>query len=237
MRKLLALPLLVLVLALPAQAQLGFAVTEHDFGNVEEGAKPSYTFVLTNRGAAPLTLRAVRPSCGCTTPSFTTTPIEPGGAGEIVVEYNSAGRPGPFRKSIHVTAMAGEKEIRQTLYITGDVRRPSLEKGVAQGRLLFDADEHDFGSVSGAQQVSHVFAVEHTGGRPIKIEQVKTYPDGLHVVAPDGPIFTGDRVEVRVTVPAGAAEGAFDYAVVLTTDDADQPTKSLRLTGTMAAAN
>ena len=227
--------LFAFVLALPVQAQLGFAVLEHDFGEIVEGEKPVYTFVLTNRGDVPLTIRRVRPSCGCTTPSFTTTPIEPGGAGEIVVEYNSQGRPGTFRRSVGVVAEVGEKTVEETLYILGDVRRPSLETGVAQGNLLFDADEHDFGAVSDEQQVSHVFEVQHTGGRPVKIESVTTYPDGLHVVAPDTPIFADDLVEVRVTVPAGAAQGPFDYAIVLKTDDEAQPTKSLRLTGTMAA--
>lgn len=227
---------LLLFISVPAQAQFGFATAEHDFGDIEEGSKVTYTFVVTNRGRDPLTLRSVRPSCGCTTPSFTAEPIEPGGAGEIVVEFNSAGRPGPFRKSIHVTAEAGEKEIAETLYITGDVQRPSLTSGVPQGHLLFDADAHDFGSVSAGEQVSHVFTVQHTGTRPVRIKEVKTYPEGLHVVAPTDPIFADDIVEVRVTVPAGTAQGRFDYAVVLTTDDDAQPTKSLRLTGTMASA-
>ena len=231
--KLLSLVTLLLFLAVPAQAQLGFATLEHDFGKIQEGAKVTYTFVVTNRGANPLTIRSVRPSCGCTTPSFTADPIEPGGAGEIVVEFNSAGRPGPFRKSIGVMAEAGEKEVGETLYILGDVKRESLTAGVPQGHLLFDADAHDFGAVAADAQVSHVFKVQHTGARPIKIEEVKTYPEGLHVVTPDGPIFAEDLVDIRVTVPAGAADGDFDYAIVLKTDDEAQPTKSLRLTGAM----
>lgn len=227
------LPLAVLLLAAPASAQLGFATTTHDFGEIEEGRTVTHTFVLTNRGAEPLVLRSVRPSCGCTTPSFTTEPIEPGGAGEIVVEFDSQGRPGPFRKTIGVTAMAGEKKLNETLTITGDVQQPGLSDGVAQGHLLFDADAHDFGPVAADQQVSHVFKVQHTGTRPIRITEAKTYPEGLRVVAPEGPIFAGDLVDVRVTVPAGIASGDFDYAVVLATDDEAQPSKSLRLTGTV----
>lgn len=233
MLKLTSLLALLLFIAAPASAQLGFATTTHDFGAIDEGETVAYTFVLTNRGGEPLTLRSVRPSCGCTTPSFTTEPIEPGGAGEIVVEFNSQGRPGPFRKSIGVTAMAGEKAVNETLYITGDVKQPGLSEGVAQGSLLFDTDAHDFGPVALDQQVSHVFKVQHTGTRPVRITEAKTYPDGLHVVFPDGPIFADDLVDVRVTVPAGAADGDFDYAIVLQTDDEDQPSKSLRLTGTM----
>ena len=233
MLKLTSLLALLLFIAAPASAQLGFATTTHDFGAIDEGETVAYTFVLTNRGEHPLTLRSVRPSCGCTTPSFTTTPIEPGGSGEIVVEFDSQGRPGPFRKTIGVTAVAGEKTVNETLTIAGDVQQPGLSDGIAQGRLLFDADAHDFGPVEADQQVSHVFKVQHTGGRPIRISEATTYPGGLHVVFPEDPVFAGDLVDVRVTVPAGAASGDFDYAVVLQTDDADQPSKSLRLTGTM----
>ena len=233
MLKLTSFLALLLFLAAPASAQLSFATTTHDFGAIQEGRTVAYTFVLTNRGSDPLTLRSVRPSCGCTTPSFTTAPIEPGGAGEIVVAFDSQGRPGPFRKSIGVTAMAGEKQVGETLYITGDVRQASLTTGAPQGNLLFDTDEHDFGPVAANRQVSHVFKVQHTGTRPIRISEATTYPGGLHVVFPDGPIFADDLVDVRVTVPAGIADGAFDYAIVLQTDDEDQPSKSLRLTGTM----
>lgn len=233
MLKLTSFLALLLFVAAPAFAQLGFATTTHDFGAIEEGRTVAYTFVLTNRGGEPLTLRSVRPSCGCTTPSFTTEPIEPGGAGEIVVEFDSQGRPGPFRKSIGVTAVAGEKTVNETLYITGDVQQPGLAGGVVQGHLLFDTDAHDFGPVAADQQISHVFKVQHTGDRPIRISEATTYPEGLHVAFPDGPIFADDLVDVRVTVPAGIASGDFDYAIVLKTDDADQPSKSLRLTGTM----
>lgn len=218
--------------ALPASAQLTFTTITHDFGAVQEGAVPTYTFILTNEGNEALTLEAVRPSCGCTTPSFTTDAITPGGTGEIVVAYDSEGRPGPFRKSIRVTAEMGEETLTETLYITGTVERETITAGVPQGNLLFDADAADLGSVPADRQTTHVFKVQHTGTRPIRITEASSVPEGLWIVYPNAPVFADDLVDLRVTLPAGAAEGAFDYAVVLTTDDEAQPTKSLRLTGT-----
>jgi hypothetical protein len=230
----LTLPLLALLFAAPASAQLSFVGTTHDFGEVEEGAQPQHTFVLTNDGRAPLTIRAVRPSCGCTAPSFTAEPIAPGSSGEVVVVYDSNGRPGPFRRSIRVTAETAGETVDETLYIVGDVKPKALASGVAQGNLLFDRDAHDFGTVSVDRAVSHVFQMQHTGRKPIRITEVKTYPEGLEIEAPTTPLFADDLVDVRATIPVGAAAGAFDYAIVLTTDDEAQPVKSLRLTG-MAA--
>jgi hypothetical protein len=227
---------LAVLLAAPASAQLSFGLTTHDFGEIQEGVEATHTFVFTNDGDQPLTLRAVRPSCGCTTPSFTTEPVAPGEQGQVVVAYDSEGRPGPFRKSIRVTAEAGDDQLDETLYITGDVQQEVLTAGAPQGNVLFDADAHDVGTVSTGQQVSHVFKMQHTGQRPIRITDATSVPEGLHIVAPTTPVFADDLVNIRVTVPAGAAEGPFDYGVVLTTDDEAQPTKSLRLTGVMAPA-
>ncbi len=232
MPKLLAL-LALLVLALPAQAQLAFTTPTHDFGKVQEGEVPTYTFVFSNDGDEALTLRDVNPACGCTTPSFTTEAIAPGGTGEIVVVYNSEDRPGPFRKSIRVTATMGDETLTETLYITGKVQRDVLTEGVAEGNLLFDTDAFDLGPVPTDQQTTHVFKMQHIGTRPIRITEAKSVPEGLRVVYPNTPVFAGDLVPLRVTLRAGAEEGDFDYAIVLTTDDEAQPTKSLRLTGTV----
>jgi hypothetical protein len=236
MLKPLALALLALLFAAPASAQLAFGLTTHDFGEIEEGVEARHTFVFENEGDRPLTLRAVRPSCGCTTPSFTTEPVGPGERGQIVVAYDSEGRPGPFRRSIRVTADAGGDAVEETLYITGTVQQEALAAGVPQGNVLFDTDAHDVGTVAADREVSRVFKMQHTGRRPIRVTGVKSFPEGLHVVAPTAPVFAGDLVDIRVTVPAGAADGPFDYGVVLTTDDEAQPTKSLRLTGVMTPA-
>ena len=87
-----------------AQGVLHFDTLEHDFGSIQEGEKPTYTFAFTNTGDAALRLIHVRPSCGCTTPSYSTELIGPGEQGEVVVEYDSQGRPGAFTKHIDIEA-------------------------------------------------------------------------------------------------------------------------------------
>lgn len=237
LKSLFTLAAAAVLLAVPARAQLLFSTTTHDFGDLTEGAMATYTFTFTNDGSVPLKLRSVRPSCGCTAPTFTTESVAPGETGEIVIAYNSQGRPGPFRKSIEVTAEAGDATVDETLYITGDVASATISAatGVPQGSVIFDTDAFDLGRVTSDQQRSHVFKMQHTGTKPIRITEAKSYPAGLHVVYPTTPIFAGDLVSIRVTIP-DIAEGDFDYAVVLVTDDEAQPAKSLRLTGTGRAA-
>jgi hypothetical protein len=222
-----------------AQGVLYFETLSHDFGSVQEGEKPSYTFVFTNTGDQPLRLLHVRPSCGCTTPSYSTESIGPGEQGEIVVEYDSQGRPGDFKKHIDVEAEGAEPPSAR-LEITGNVIPASVQNGVAQGNVSFDADTHTYPSLKADEPASHVFRMQNVGERPIRIEDARSFPAGAEVTYPDRPIFPEEVVEIAVTVPdVGAvadAQGAMDVAVVLHTTDEAQPAKSLRLRGQVVPA-
>ncbi|GHV25787.1 hypothetical protein FACS1894176_05190 [Bacteroidia bacterium] len=78
--------------------------TVHDFGTIVETAgKVSAIFVVTNKTNAPIVLTNVRSSCGCTTPDWTKTPIEPGKTGTVTATYDPAGRPGPFEKTVTIS--------------------------------------------------------------------------------------------------------------------------------------
>ena len=61
----------------------------------------------------------VHASCGCTTPTWTKEPIEPGKKGSVTVAYNPLGRPGVFTKTITVFTNASEENV--TLLIKGEV--------------------------------------------------------------------------------------------------------------------
>ncbi len=102
------------------QAKITFDQLEHDFGTFQEDAGPqSYNFQFVNQGNSPLILNNVQASCGCTTPEWTQKPIAPGEKGFIKVSYNPQNRPGPFNKTITVSAN-GEVP-RTILRIKGNV--------------------------------------------------------------------------------------------------------------------
>jgi hypothetical protein len=81
-----------------------FGTTEHDFGTVTEGQKVSYTYAVKNTGAAPLIIQNAQPSCGCTVPDWTKTPIPVGGTGYVRAEFDTKGKSGINNKTITVTA-------------------------------------------------------------------------------------------------------------------------------------
>lgn len=99
----------VLLLTTVSYAQSG-AKMELKSDTVDYGTTSKETdngirfFEFTNTGDAPLIIKDVKSSCGCTVPSWPKEPIAPGKSGKIEVKYNMT--PGPIRKTITVQSNA-----------------------------------------------------------------------------------------------------------------------------------
>lgn len=85
----------------PAPA-IQFTTNEHDFGKIVAGEKVTYNFKFKNTGTADLLITKVSASCGCTAPSYPTTPIAPGKEGFVSVAFNSENRSGFQNKTVTV---------------------------------------------------------------------------------------------------------------------------------------
>ena len=212
-------PLFALVLfagAASAQGQLAFESEAHDFGRLAEAEPATWTFRFTNAGDAPLRLTRVDAACGCTTPSWTDTPVPPGGAGTVEVVFDPEGRAGPFQKTVFVAAEGAEPV---TLRIAGTVVPSFVEGGVAMGALTFDRDRADAVAEGDAAQASFRFA--NTGARPVRVERVDA-PAGVEVVFPETPVFPDQTGGLFVIVGDVSLD---EVALDVVTTDAAMPVK------------
>jgi hypothetical protein len=98
-----------------------FETKTHDFGKIPKGKDATCSFKFTNTGDAPLTLKDVRPSCGCTAPKWPRKPIMPGETASIKAVYDAAS-PGRFQKSITVKTNVKDNS-RVILTIKGRVQK------------------------------------------------------------------------------------------------------------------
>lgn len=89
-----------------------FSETDWDFGTINEGDKVVHTYKVKNTGEAPLIIQDVKPTCGCTAPDWTKTPIPPGGEGFVKAEFDSQGKPNMQNKFVTVTANTWPKTQR-----------------------------------------------------------------------------------------------------------------------------
>lgn len=92
-------------------AEIKFETTDHDFGTINEGDKVEHVYKFTNTGTADLVVTSAKPSCGCTVPSYTQTPVKPGESGEIKAVFDSNGKTGQQQKSITVSSNAKEASV------------------------------------------------------------------------------------------------------------------------------
>ena len=162
---------LVAAAMMAQQPVITFEKTEHDFGKInEDGGRVSVVFEFKNEGMAPLVLSNVRASCGCTTPTWTKEPVEPGQVGSITVTYNPNGRPGRFQKTVTITSNATEPTVK--VYIKGEVipkaAKPVNKYTIAVGALNMREKTLDLGTIkkgqnkSGEMEYANLSQAEHT---------------------------------------------------------------------------
>jgi hypothetical protein len=99
--------------------EFNFEKMEFDFGTIIEGKEVQHVFNFVNNGQAPLIISNISASCGCTTPDWTKTPINPGDKGFVKVSFNSTGKAGA--QSPVVTIQANTNPGVTRLRLTGNV--------------------------------------------------------------------------------------------------------------------
>ncbi|WP_428742709.1 DUF1573 domain-containing protein [Tenacibaculum sp.] len=101
-----------------------------DYGKIALGSEGKRVFEFTNVGDAPLIIKDVKSTCGCTVPKKPEKPIMPGEKGQIEVSYDTK-RPGGFSKAI--TVISNAKKERKMLKIKGFIVKdaaPAKEKSM-----------------------------------------------------------------------------------------------------------
>ena len=186
------------VLAAFSQAFIQFENKVHDFGQIQEvDGKVTHEFVFKNTGNAPLVISQVRVSCGCTTPKWTKTPIEPGKTGSITATYNPIGRKGAFSSSITIISNAAENQERLTL--RGNIipkDREGFHESIETLRLKTKAVR--IGNVNKNTSQQRTISVKNDGDLPLQLlfGNVPTY---LTVTAIPETLQPNQEGEISVT--------------------------------------
>ena len=97
------------------RSKIAFKETVHEYGTIKQGEEVKHDFKFTNTGNAPLVIKKVDASCGCTFPSYPFIPIEPGKEGTIGVTFNSTGKIGPQKPTITVVTNGRPRTLKLNL--------------------------------------------------------------------------------------------------------------------------
>jgi len=112
---------------------LDFNEKTHDFGTINEGDVVEHTFTFTNNGKAPLVITSARGSCGCTVPTWTKEPVAPGETGEMLVKFNSRGKPNTQNKTVTIKANTetGTERLQIKALVTPSAKPDAAKVGSA----------------------------------------------------------------------------------------------------------
>ena len=123
----------------------------HDFGSIVYGANGKVDFNFTNQGTKPLAITDVKSSCGCTVPTWTKEPVEPGKSGTITIVYNTK-LAGPFNKTVEVYSNANNSPVR--ISIKGKVNaqasdiKPQIQTNDSKKNVVMESGEMEPGQDS-----------------------------------------------------------------------------------------
>lgn len=79
---------------------MSFKEEKHNFGEIIQGEKVSYSFIFKNVGGSDLLISSASGSCGCTVPTFPKEPVKAGQEAKIDVVFDSDGKSGLVEKTV-----------------------------------------------------------------------------------------------------------------------------------------
>ncbi|MEK7620621.1 MAG: DUF1573 domain-containing protein [Patescibacteria group bacterium] len=107
-----------------APAQIGVSTTSVDFGEIDQGGGPVTTSVqVRNDGGQPLNIFRVSTSCGCTTATLDSSPIEPGNSRPLTIQFDPMVHPdenGPITRMVYLQS-SDPNQPELEIEITGTV--------------------------------------------------------------------------------------------------------------------
>lgn len=228
-----------------------FESTEHDYGDIEEvkTAKAEHTFKFKNISGGPVKVVEAKPSCGCTTPSWSQDPISRAREGFVMASYDPKNRPGKFEKTITVRVAKYNLAKKETdtvevqtilLRIKGNVipkpKSPLDVYKFEEGNLRFTSNNFGFGTIAKKGTKSKNITFYNAGKKKITITNVESKPYiQLSFVENKKEIKSKDSLHATITYNLDAAPD-YDWQnerVYLITDDDTIPKKTLYVNATL----
>lgn len=200
-----------------------------DFGNVPQGEVLSASFKLANEGTAPLQVKAVRPTCGCTVAEFDKE-VAAGKEGWVKAKLDTTGFAGPISKSI--------------LIVTDDAANPTVS-------VVIKADVQPYLEALPRPLLRFNAIQGETAAQTVTIVSARPEPFSITKIESDVPFITGstrkleekelipgkhsDQYEVTLTLTADAPVGPVNATITLNTNHPKAKRLQLKVYGVIRA--
>jgi hypothetical protein len=184
-----------------------------DFGTVRQGRKIDHSFVIRNRGDAPLVIEKTRTSCGCTVANVTTRSIAPGGSSEIKITFDSGNFAGKIEKTVSIDANDPNSPVT-TLTI----------KGIVTEELVVMPKQLNFGSIKVGASRSVTVNIENRGDRPVRLSGITSSTPQITIKGKQGVLEPGGKLSLSVTASPRDDDRYLSGNIIIATDSKTKPT-------------
>lgn len=225
LRLLLALGMLAPALASTASAQSWadkmFEGKSHDFRIVGRGTKTEHHFDFTNLYEEDVHVKAVRTSCGCTTPSLTQNTLKTHETASVIATFNTNTFIG--QKSATITVVFDQPSYAEVqLKVSGFIRTD----------ITFDPPEVNYGELAAGQSSEREVVITHSGNSSWEITDVRSHCSNLQVRLNPAERSQGMvRYRMLVRMDGEMPEGEIRERLTLISNDRSFPTTEMAISG------
>jgi hypothetical protein len=220
-----------------SQGKVTFEKNVHDFGTIkEEQGKADYSFTFKNTGTAPVVIKEVKASCGCTTPYWTKEPVAPGGEGIVTASYSTMNRPGVFSKTLTVTTDAGSQVLTIKGDVTPKVRTVADDYPYKIGALRTKFRSFNLGKVTTEKPVTMDFEMYNESDEVLSFLPAEfVVPAHIQIVVAPGDIQPKSFGQLKITYDPNLKKllGYQSDKITLKTTEATEAVKDLYVVATL----
>ena len=159
-----------------------------DMGTIIKGETYNSTVTITNAGSAPLKIRKITTSCGCTAALLDKSTIKPGEYSTLQIKFNSKGFKGHVTKKVSFSTNDPNKK-SHSIIISGEIKAEI----VSTPRSLFiQVPESGIGSGT--------LILKNTSNYVQRVRLRKTNSPLIYATLTEDSIPPGGGIELQVTV-------------------------------------
>lgn len=209
------------------QPRMTFKEKVKTFSKVKEGTKLRHEFVFTNTGKAPLLIKRVTTSCGCTAALLSEDKIMPGKEGKISVEFDTRGYFGQVTKQIYVESN-DPIEPHQVLEIQADIEMPPSPK------IELNIYNYEAGLILAGENLEAKIIVTNKGELDLQVEfthRQATFQVGNKNLTGPMKIGPSKSQEVIIKLPTENRTGLLREYILIKSNDPVRSTLSLYISG------
>jgi len=198
-----------------------------DFGRVKQGKILTHIFIFNNTGNAPLVIKKVRTSCGCTAALVSEKEIAPGGKGEIKVRFDTRGYEGEVKKYVYVETNDSQQP-RVQLTVSARIDVPP------RPRIDLDRYSLDLGLLLESEEMKIRITIRNKGELELVVncfhKDASFYQKGEKINFPLK-IAAGKQAEVEIRIRPRKRRGLIREYVLIKSNDPYRGTLSIYVSG------